>query len=89
MWLFEEVVSRERGFGMEQRNMDGEVSRVEACLTDLLLETGYREQAAGNSPLLCCGSSVCKASLTFASFWLVWFLFNLKNDLAFQKLVQN
>lgn len=76
----------EGGFGLEQRNTAGEVSGVETCLTGLLLEMGYRDQAAGNNPLLSCGSSVCKASRTFTSFWLVCFLFNLKNDLVFQKL---
>lgn len=58
MWLFEEVVSNEDVFGMEQRNTDCEDSRVRwiaTCLTGCLLDTGYQEQAVWNSPLLSCG----------------------------------
>lgn len=58
MWLFEEVVSNEDVFGIEQRNTDCEDSRVRwvaTCLTGRLPDTGFQEQAVWNSPLLCCG----------------------------------
>lgn len=77
MWLFKEVVSSEGGFGLEQRNTAGEVSRVETCLTGLLLELGYCDQTRLLGTILCCLVDHQFAKLLGLSPLFGWFVFYL------------